>query len=171
MKYLKGDIWDYHNKNSFICIPINLGWTKDNKNVMGAGLAKQAKEKFKDLDKDIGEYCRLRSEILEENWLFDYDFSLDYKRRLQYFATKPLNVKEPWLSWKQNSSLEVIKNSCYILQNILISSSTVFKSNFYLPLVGCGNGKLNKSDVLPILQEYFNNFDNVFLVEGNNERY
>ncbi len=73
-----------------------------------------------------------------------------------------MNEKAPYLSWKQNSCLKTIEDSCKEMVQILRNYPL---NTFYIPLAGCGNGKLNKEDVLPILEKYFNNFENIYLVE------
>ena len=44
---VEGDIWEHHNDGSrYIVIPTNIGWKTNGHNVMGAGLALQAKTRY-----------------------------------------------------------------------------------------------------------------------------
>lgn len=170
MKYLKGDIWylfdstEIDSNPFYIVIPTNLGYTKNKENVMGAGLALQLKNRNNFIASWYGEVCYKRA--LNKD---DGNITILDQEKIIFFATKPLIQETPHLSWKQNSSLKTIEKSCkelvFYLQNRLKDKMIL------LPLVGCGNGKLDSKIVKPILQEYFKDFDNVFLVEGNNERY
>ena len=52
------NIWDLHDLGGWVGIPTNIGWTKNGYNVMGAGLAFQAKEKYPDLPFQYGRILR-----------------------------------------------------------------------------------------------------------------
>lgn len=170
MKYIKGNIWDLFDSTKkdfnpfYIVIPTNLGWTKNKENVMGAGLALELKNRNSFIAFWYGQVCYKR--FINKD---DRNITILDQEKIIFFATKPLIQETPHLSWKQNSSLETIEKSCkelvFYLQNRLKDKMIL------LPLVGCGNGKLDSKIVKPILEKYFNNFDNVFLVEVNNEKH
>lgn len=157
MKKIKGNIWNYHKNNAYIIIPTNLGWTKENKNVMGRGIAKQASLKFPVLPFDYGK-------TLKENYInnINSNIILFHDLKVICFATKPLNKTDPHLSWKQNSSIEQIINSCYDLKEYIQENN--FNNQIFIPKVGCGNGCLNFSDIETILEDILGNLENITLI-------
>lgn len=161
MKEIKGDIFKLQEDtpSSFIVIPTNLGYTKDGKNVMGRGLALVVKNKHKSIDLWYGKVCKERH--LNKD---DRHICLVSNLRMIFFATKPLNREYPHLSWKQDSSLETIEKSCKELKEML--DTILEPRTIYIPYVGCGNGNLDKSLVVPILEKYFDKYDRVCLVEN-----
>ena len=135
MRVTRGDIWspDFH----IIVIPVNIGWTKTGYNVMGRGVAKQASELYPGLAKWYGSKCR---SFMIHTPCLRYD-------RLILFPVKPLNVLAPYLSWQGKANLSLIEKSTKDLAEFP-------DKEIALPLVGCGNGRLSESDVLPILNMY-----------------
>lgn len=152
MKTVQGNIWDFHNQGLPICITTNVGWKNNGENVMGRGVAQQAKEKFPGLTKWYGEKCR--DLFLLNGTELGVVYNKEYN--LICFPTKPLNSKQPWLSWQKNSTLGRIETSCKQLLKLQLNK-------VYLPVPGCGNGKLDFKDVAPILDKYLNT-DNYNLV-------
>lgn len=141
---IEGNIWDYYNEGFFIVVTTNLGWKKNGHNVMGAGIAKQAANKFRWLPKNYGKFCKThghRGAI--------YVFT---RARLIMFPTKPLIWKTPWLSWNQDSDLELIDQSCKQLRKFLLATKKQIK--VAMPYPGCGNGGLDRGEVRPILERH-----------------
>ena len=158
MKITKGDIWSFHKDNNFIVIPTNMGFKKNGENVCGRGIAYQCKNKYPSLPLWYGKILIKR---LQNN--DNRNLVIENNHKLILFPTKKLDIENPQLSWQQNSDLETIEQSCIELKVF----SEKNKQNIYLPLVGCGNGKLSKLEVMPLLESYFSNSDNVFLVDNN----
>ncbi len=148
MKIEYGDIWSYA-KDSCIVIPTNAGYRMDGTNVMGRGVAQQAAEKYPELPLWYGGRCR----VYGNDACFPYP---EMKPKLILFPTKPLNKKEPWLSWKQKSSITLIEKSTELL--VAISERELDTANgkprIVLPAVGCGNGGLELGEVVPILKKH-----------------
>src|SRR3989304_3265353 len=101
MREATGNIWDY--RSSMKVISVNLGWTKYGWNVMGRGLAQQAKERYWNLPKVYGKYC---CEMAAQNRIYIIRFN-----DLLLFPVKPLNKSNPHLSWMQPANLELIEES------------------------------------------------------------
>lgn len=139
-----GDIWRF-SPWCWIVIPTNLGFRADGSNVMGAGLAKQAEKLYPGLAWSYGQSCR---EWAREGGIHGIWTSTAFSR-LALFPVKPLNIEKPHLSWKQNASLELIDQSAWKLSRMFGDNHQVA-----VPLVGCGNGKLDEKDVLPILRKH-----------------
>jgi hypothetical protein len=137
MRTVTGDIWMYGHTH-FITVPTNIGWTKGGLNVMGRGVAKQASQRCPDLTLWYGAECQ---KYREHTPILQYP-----GRRLLLFPVKPLDVKAPWLSWHQQASLRLIEIGLPQLKGI--------PGDIALPLLGCGNGKLDPADVMPLLEKY-----------------
>ena len=162
MKYVKGDIFNLsNNQNTYIIIPTNLGWKKDGSNVMGQGLAKYASLKHPQLAKEYGLFCqRIAKQRMMSNSNYT-DHNIFIYQDFILIPTKPLNDLYPHLSWKQNSSLSLI--------NEILSDFIDFVYNkdclYLFPLLGCGCGNLKREDVIPLMEKYFKDLDNIILVE------
>jgi hypothetical protein len=147
MKIEYGDIWSYA-KDSCIVIPTNAGFKADGSNVMGRGVAQQAAAKYPNLARWYGDRCHM----------YGNDACFPYppeRAELILFPTKPLNKKEPWLSWRQKSSITLIEKSAKTLVAILEGGPIPKdKPRIVLPAVGCGNGGLELGEVVPILKKH-----------------
>lgn len=128
-----GDVFTYEadNLNILRCVTTN-GVVKKNKElVMGAGIALAAKQKFPSLAKILGQL------VLESG---NHVYIIP-EFQIASFPTK--------MDWKDNSSLELIEQSCQEL---------VKKSKDWdlivLPRPGCSLGKLDWSQVKPILTKF-----------------
>lgn len=138
-----GDIWDHNSEiGSAIVIPTNIGWKGNNENVMGAGLAKEASRRFPHLAYRYGRWCQMHGASTPVVFAEDLGLIL--------FPTKPLDVKSPHLSWRNNSTIERITQSLKELKDCKAEHKILI---IYLPLVGCGNGGLEESVVLPLLEQ------------------
>lgn len=134
-----GNIWDFHPEH-YVVVPTNIGWTHDGYNVMGAGVAKQASYRFPKLAKIYGGFCQEHGSIAGILVLDDF--------HLIMFPVKPLDDEHPELSWKRPATTGMITDSAEELSKLKSLDKVA------LPLVGCGNGGLDESEVLPILREY-----------------
>lgn len=135
---MKRNIWTLESLGYLIVVPTNLGWTKDGKNVMGRGVAKQAAIRNKDLAEWYGAECKKHG---KDTPVLPY-------YRLLLFPVKPLNEAEPHLSWQGEADLALIERSTVQL------AARPGTERVALPLVGCGNGRKKSGEVLPILQKY-----------------
>jgi hypothetical protein len=145
MREIKGNIWDYHEKNSPIVIPTNGTIKRNGENVMGSGLARQAKLRFPKLPKKVGGYIlEYGNEVFfcEEENLFTFP------------------VKNEW--YEEKASIFLIRKSVVSLRSMTRNDDI----KIYLPLVGCGNGKLDwENDVKPILSSIFSD-DKYIIIYG-----
>jgi hypothetical protein len=135
----RGDIWTYE-KTHLIVIPTNIGWRSGGENVMGRGLALQAARKYPQLPAWYGEQCRRHGAATPVLCYTDAPLIL--------FPVKPLNVAQPWLSWRSGASLVLIEQSAKELAALDLSWDIA------VSLVGCGNGGLEMADVRPILDRH-----------------
>ena len=138
MNIIYGNVWkEAARAHGTVVVPTNIGYKFDAIAVMGAGVAKQAADMFPDLPKWYGGLCK---QYLDKTPVFQFN------REIIVFPTKPLNHQSPQLSWKSNSSLDLIARSAAELRN--------FTGQIFLPLVGCGLGEQPIDLVIPIL-DYF----------------
>jgi len=142
-----GDLWSLHDEGYPAMITTNIGWKKDGCNPMGAGIAKEAAKRYPHLPAWYGTICKL--ECAATAVCYDSDSNLFL------FPTKPFNEEKPWLSWRSDSCLELIKRSTMQLSALVDNIEDEFNlKEVGLPLPGCGNGNLDPDDVLPILRTY-----------------
>ncbi len=152
-----------------VCVTTNIGWTtRGGRNPMGRGIALQAAQRFPDLPALYGVVCRSDREHTN---VVEYKIgrtgalsgplnaasALFPSQGLIMFPTKPFNPDAPHLSWHGKASLDLIERGVHQLaggwSNVPVA----------LPLVGCANGGLRDTDVLPILERHLK-ADNFLLV-------
>src|SRR3954466_10328708 len=104
MNIVSGNIWNYLSTH-WITVTTNEGWNSKGDNIMGAGLAKQAAQRYPDLPKLYGKFLR---EHPGERTYFTYMSQWLEPHRLIMYPTKALNPNAPHLSWRSKSSVELI---------------------------------------------------------------
>ena len=122
----------FQSKADYIVIPVNMV------KVMGAGLAKQFKEKY---PQGFENYKKM--EFTKEVSVFPYFGFI-------FFATK--------YHWRDNSDIELIENGLLQLKNDI--ENRFLLSNHYpennpliiaFPKIGCGLGNLDWNEVKPLI--------------------
>lgn len=141
MRVFYGDIWDQF-PHALTVVPVNIGWKMSGEAVMGAGIAKQAVDRFPDLPQWWGFLCQRFRE--------NTPVTLHPRHRLLLFPTKPLDDDAPWMSWKSDADSKLVWRSAAQL------AAFAFDETINIPLVGCGNGRLSAELVLPILRMFLN---------------
>lgn len=124
MKYVHGNLWDYH-RDGPVCITTNGVIKKDNQLVMGAGIALQAKMRFPNLP-----YKLANMVLAYGNRVFHMD-----EENLFSFPTKN--------DWKDKSDIDLIVRSCKQLVEIADNLHLSQPLRVYLPKPGCANGQLS----------------------------
>lgn len=141
-----GSLWNFHDEGRPIVITTNIGWKKDGSNPMGAGVAKIAAERYPELPGWYGRRCKQ----------YGADTAVCYYELGNFFLfpTKPLDEDQPWMSWKGDSDLDLIRRSTIQLAKLveILRDKGRFMPSIGMPMVGCGNGNLTPRDVLPILR-------------------
>lgn len=144
MKCSHGDIWEFFDRGCYVVIPTNAGWKKNTfstgmLNVMGRGLAWQAKQRYPDSAEWLGqEYFKLaqaKKPMGDPEWLKAYPGG-----RLIFLPTKPLNPSTPQLSWKQKSDPIMIEKHLEQLPAFVTKCKI---EKVAIPLLGAGNGGLD----------------------------
>lgn len=158
----RGNIWDLYqqdsSKDKWLIITTN-GFIKNNgKAVMGAGIAKQAKERFFDLDTTLGKLIRFNG----FNTVFPLPNVTDINNNNYNLICFPVKY-----NYWEKASLKLIEESLILLYNFI---RYFYEQNNILPTIysvkpGCGNGKLEWNQVKPIMEKYFKYCDNIIVVE------
>ena len=147
----KGDLWTY--PTDWICITTNgMMLPSDNtRAVMGAGIAKQARDKIPDIDKVLADSLMKNGNNVrplikwESKWILS-------------FPTKG-HWKDPAFLWIIEKSAKQLKEGW---------DKQYSKPTVVLPPPGCGNGGLNWEDVKHVLEKYFTSDKFVVI---NNDRH
>lgn len=136
MKYFEttGNIWTFHTQGSWLVIPTN-GFVKNNGDlVMGAGLARQANDRFQ-ISHELGQA------VASEG------------NRVQIYPAKKLISFPTKHHWTEQSDIALIETSLQQLAEI--AELMCWKDReVAIPRVGCGNGKLEWPNVQPLFDKY-----------------
>lgn len=114
--------------------------------VMGAGIAKEFKERFPELYEHYVRDCKYNVITVGNPVVYDVD-------NVQYvmFPTKD--------NWTNPSNLVWIAQGLETITD-LIGESINEKSILVIPPLGCGKGKLNYNDVKKVIEEFANHVPN-----------
>jgi len=112
------------------CVTTNGAVDKYNRAIMGAGVARQARDRYPQLALELGRVLRH-----DGNQVYYWP-----KIALFTFPTKNNN-------WRAPSDIELIKRSCGQLMWLLDANTSIRRVN--LPRPGCMNGQLLWEDVKP----------------------
>ena len=145
LQEINQNVWDIADDKSIICILTNNSII-NNRNVMGAGIAKEALDRNPDLDKKCA------------NCIVDNIFTLGIDKQTNATLFRFPTKNDVWY----DSNLSVIENS---LRELVYAARLNKSYKIYLPRPGCGCGGLNwESQVKPLCEKYLNNYKNVFIV-------
>lgn len=123
------DVWDLHAAGAWVVIPTNQQTRNDGTAVMGAGLARQAADRFPGLAADYGKALRRG------------DLCVAYEqRRLLCVPTKR--------HWKDQSQLADIG---HVVGRLRQWAKRSLPDMVAVPALGCGHGGLDWVDVEPLL--------------------
>lgn len=132
----KGNMWDA-NVDAYV-ITTNGFVKKNGELVMGRGCALEAKQKFPGIAKLLG-YIVNKSGNVPVRLIKENIISFPVKH-----------------NWWEAADLKLIEESCMHILHLVDENEKVA-----MPRPGCGNGKLDWSDVKPILEKYL---DDRFIV-------
>ncbi len=152
---IKGDLLKlWLNQNVWIAVPTNGSVNKQQLAVMGAGVALQVAEEVPEIRKQLGRRLRL------------------YGNNVNVFPPLKLITIPVKHEWQDDASLELISLSLARLNGVVDHSMLHYGgriTHVYVPLLGCGNGGLDYSQVEPLFVKYLGNdsrFTVVFLPEA-----
>ncbi len=151
MRLRTGNMMEVWGKCDLFLFTGNATITKDNRLVMGAGMAKTVKNYVRGIDRAMGDairYCYTANGGHETSTALQRG-KIEYNLVIRAYAEDQVvgafQVKHYWGSPAQTV---LIINSCWALNNYI---ATVGPSDIHLNFPGIGNGGLARSDVLPII--------------------
>lgn len=146
IKEVQLEVWNVLNENTAVCILTNNMVLTNGKNIMGGGIAKEARDRNPGLEFICGQ------SIKNNSYSLGYD-SISGAEMLR-FPTKHVVYKD--------SDLDLISQSLYMLKDYCLSNPNKI---VYLPRPGCGLGSLNwEDDVKPLCELILKNIENVIVV-------
>lgn len=145
MKLHVGNFWNFELR-SLLAIPCNQGWSRIGNAVMGKGIAKDAAARCVMLTSEYGRFLQRMQGEVRVPW---YRFGIGPGYLM--VPTKPLNRVAPEMSWRNKADLETIERGLLSLRKTL-EWAEIPKVQVALPLLGCGEGKLLPSDVIPVME-------------------
>ena len=145
LKEIKGDIFELmEGEFDAFCITTNGIIKGDGRAVMGAGIAKECRDRFNNIDLRLANLIKKNGSITQQLGTYSNGAVIA-------FPTKN--------HWRDTSSIELIRKSCHEL-NALIETRGFKK--VLLPRPGCGNGGLNWNEVKAIIEPILS--DKVYIV-------
>lgn len=141
MKLVAGDLWEFHDKDCWICVTVNGSLKIDGTLVMGKGCAKQAAQRYPDLPAELGRLLKAHGNVPQ----------VLYDKRIITFPVKRF--------WHEPGYLPLIKRSATRIRHIL---DVYHIQSLVIPRPGCGEGRLSWDDVRPVLEEQFD--DRVIII-------
>lgn len=138
MLEIKGDFWAEAPKYDVLCVTTNGIVKSDGRLAMGAGIALDFRNRFPDLDLDLGDYVsRNGNHVFLKYW----DHEVGLNRWIASFPTKH--------NFRYRSELPLIKRSAQELVRVVDKFCPASKVLLTRP--GCGMGGLTWSAVYPII--------------------
>jgi len=160
VKVYKKDIWTALGK-AVVCVTTNGFVKTDGAAVMGAGIAKQAKERFPGIDYRLGHHIMTKGNCVGIIWEDPIICSFPVKPTTMKLTSKDQLVPHMRNKIKLNTtapggacvaSLDIIRLSAHELFDL--TEKNLWK-HVCLTKPGCYNGNLRWEDVEPILDEIF----------------
>lgn len=133
-----GNMWDVYDEADLFLITTNSFIKRNGALVMGAGIAREARDRFPGLDLALGRKIKHLGKyglIVSEKW-----------------PDKKLGAFQVKYHFKDSASLELIEYSCNDLITF-ITQNTLRFGTVHLNYPGIGNGKLTEDDVYPIVRK------------------
>ena len=130
MIYERGNIWSVYRDTDHLLFTANSCVKADGSLVMGAGIAKQVRDRFPGIDRLIGAVVKATGTR----------FGLILGRKIGVFQTK--------LHWRDPSPVELIEHSTRLLT---VRASDTPGERFDMTMPGCSHGQLSRSIVDPII--------------------
>ncbi len=166
-----GDMWDVFDESDLFCVTTNGTVHRNDKLVMGAGIAATAKKKFPNIDGVAGSYCVNNLDPVEGyKRIYKYNFHPVFLKE-GHNITKPIiGLLQTKIYWKWPSNRFLIAESIDKMIDFVYNSDYNIQT-IHLPFPGIGLGKLKREDVVPILQQKLSKLSKEFTVwEYENER-
>lgn len=135
---VKGDLWKL--PADMICVTTNGFIKGDGKAVMGRGCAYEATQLIPNIQETLAQSIMAHGNVVA-------DLGENRGRKVVSFPVKH--------NWWEAADIDLIERSCQQLVvkvNLMYPNTRAFIA---IPRPGCGNGKLEWTDVRPICERYF----------------
>jgi len=142
MRVVTGDLWSELGLAELLLVTTNAVVTQDGRLVMGRGAAREARDRFAGLDRDLGEVIRSMASPIEQH-LVQYGVAL---ARGTYHPITRLGAFQVKAHWQDAASPELIAYSCGRLAAIADRYHRIA-----LNFPGIGAGGLPAEQVTPLL--------------------
>jgi len=132
-----GNMWDVYDESDLFLITTNSFIKRNGALVMGAGIARQARDRFPGLDLALGRKIKHLGKyglIVSEKW-----------------PDKKLGAFQVKYHFKDRAELNLISHSTEMLMEF-IETRRLYSSKIHLNFPGIGNGKLDKDAVLRVVE-------------------
>ncbi len=143
MKMIKGNVWDAYNqdRHSMILCPCNGYLAGGKRLVMGAGFAKEVRDRFRGIDVELAWAIKAAGErINDKQPIWRYGFC-NYTSGIGALQSKE--------HWRDVSTVEIIRYSVSVLQKRLDTDPRLI---IHTPIPGIGLGGLHIDQVMPLLE-------------------
>ena len=176
MNVIEADLWEELSSNKYkaVLIPTNGCVNREGFAVMGAGVARDCRERFPETAKNLGTFLKRNMQIDDPQW--KEPWNVPYKigttpggTHILSFPTKPtwvrpggrndhimgkfhkeIGTRAKLFGWMAKSDLLLIERSANLISIICDNFDAIL-----LPTVGTGHGELKTKDVKPLLEKYF----------------
>lgn len=140
MREAFGDIWEMAAELDapLVCVTTNLQVNSSGEAVMGAGIAREARDLYPGVARELGRRIKKGEHSTIYLGVFCDDFGLT--RHLAAFPTKR--------HWRDRSDLGLIEESAQVLVEV---TDLMGFQDVLLPRPGCGRGGLTWAQVQPLI--------------------
>lgn len=112
--------------------------------VMGAGIARSARDAFPGIDKELGYNLTVRGNHAYHMGTYPYRHANGKESNIR-ILTMPTKH-----DWRDKSDIQLIQQSC---EELMVIANMLHLTNIYLPAPGCSNGQLDwESQVRPVIE-------------------
>jgi len=142
IKIHSGNIWDEDPIDGYVVVPTNIGWKSNGEAVMGTGLAKLAAERFPELLKEYGRWCKENGNNIYVN----------DRLRVICAPIKVLNEDQPHLSWQRPADKKLVMCS-YIKIHRLVTDWRD-RNNLKCPVLGMGRKDIKREEAIELATQF-----------------
>ena len=137
MREVTGDIWSYVEQG-WLVIPISLALHSNGRATMSVGVASQARVRYSDLDRVLYNLIMMGGSKPQLHCLFGS--GIPFRGGLIFFPTRERPIERAKFGFINAG-----------LRNLPLLPIV---GNIYLPLIGCGYGRREEREILPLMQQY-----------------
>jgi hypothetical protein len=147
MQVLKCNIFNECKSGDALCITTNAVVNKEGKLIMGAGIAKDFRDNFKDVDKVLGNYVTKYGNRVFRVGEVEVKVGSEPGKTVTIFSFPTKS------NWRDKSDLKLIEQSCIQLKQVV--EKFKIEGDIYVPAPGCSNGGLDwTQEVKPVVERH-----------------